>query len=61
MTNANLISINEASNRLAVESLTISNYKRLKATVKAGFYVIALGGIENARAPGWMWLRNNAG
>jgi choline dehydrogenase-like flavoprotein len=49
-TNANLMSINESSNRSSVESLTICNYKRRTATVRARFFVIALGGIENARA-----------
>ena len=50
MVNANLLTINEASNRSSVESLTIANYRQVKATVNARFYVIALGGIENARA-----------
>lgn len=48
--NANLLSINEAANRRSVETLSIANYKRRTATVKAATYVIALGGMENARA-----------
>ena len=49
--NANLISINEAQNRRSVESLTVANYKGRKTEVKSrGNYVIALGGLENARA-----------
>jgi choline dehydrogenase-like flavoprotein len=50
MINANLLSINEEADRSAVKSLTVCNYKRQTATVNARYYVIALGGIENARA-----------
>ncbi len=48
--NANLLSINEAKDRRTVEGLTIGNYKGHRTQVKARIYVIALGGMENARA-----------
>ena len=50
LTRANLLSINEAPDRRAVNSLTISAYTGRKATISARVYVIALGGLENARA-----------
>ena len=50
MLNANLLSINEAANRRSVENLTIGNYRKTTSTVTARYYVVALGGIENARA-----------
>jgi choline dehydrogenase-like flavoprotein len=50
LTRANLVSIDEAADRQSVASLTIANYKRRKATIAAAYYVIALGGIEKARA-----------
>src|SRR5262249_31373353 len=50
LTRANLLSINEAPDRNAVNSLTVGGYNGRKATVSARFYVIALGGLENARA-----------
>ena len=50
LTRANLMSINESADRQSVNSLTICNYKQQKATVTAKYYVVALGGIENARA-----------
>jgi choline dehydrogenase-like flavoprotein len=50
VTNANLLSIDEAQNRRSVETVTISNYKQLKTKVNAKYFVIALGGLENPRA-----------
>jgi len=50
LTRANLVSINEAADRNGVTSLTIAGYNGRKATVSARLYVIALGGLENARA-----------
>lgn len=50
LTRANLMSIDEAPDRQSVQSLTVCNYKKHKAAITAKLYVIALGGIENARA-----------
>jgi choline dehydrogenase-like flavoprotein len=50
LTRANLMSINESPDRRSVKSLTICNYKRQSGTIAAANYIVALGGIENARA-----------
>ena len=50
LTRANLVSINEAPDRKTVGSLTLVGYTGRKATVQAPLYVVALGGLENARA-----------
>lgn len=46
---ASLIAINVADNHEAVTSLTISSLAHKKGTVRAKRYVLACGGIENAR------------
>jgi choline dehydrogenase-like flavoprotein len=48
--NANLMEIHEAGNRRSAESLTISNFRGKTASISAGIYILALGGIENPRA-----------
>ena len=50
VTRGNLKSIDEAADRQSVRSVTLINYRRRTTVVKAKYYVIALGGIENPRA-----------
>ena len=47
--NANLVAINSTDSHENVDSLTITNFVHKKGKVRAKRYIIACGGIENAR------------
>ncbi|NML63641.1 GMC family oxidoreductase [Hymenobacter sp. RP-2-7] len=47
--NANLIAINLSENNKKVESISITNFLHKKGTLEATIYILACGGIENAR------------